>query len=647
MKLEDLTLGHQLPGFVVEIDRRSYEKVSGGRLVSDRGPTEVEAHHRIRMLGPGCWEFSLELTNRGAKEVVATRLDPVRLPLAEGLWHTSAYRSGWGDEFSPIFGSTHHDQRLQSRSGRSSNGMSPWLGIESPLGGLVATVAYSGNWHLDLLADRVLTAGIATWGFQTVLKPGASLTAPSVVVAMGPDLEEACFCLTEAVRTNWIPVSPYSATHPVEWNHWWPYEDAEVSEQVIRDNAAVAFDLGMEVATVDAGWFGRPDKTSDWQQERGDWSEVNTERFPGGLEQLGRDVRAAGPEIGIWIEAEAVGAKSQLRKNSPHLLAKARPGFRPDPSYRSMTVSIDPDDETFLGYVCLGNEAGRRFVADSLHQLVEKTGARWVKLDFNIDPDLGCVSSEHEHGEADGLLAHYQGLYRVLDEFRAQHPEVILESCASGGLRFDLGIARHVHRMFLSDPDYTDHHLQVFWGASRMIPPASILHWSWSQWRGGYPDARLDHLSLSDEDFVFLLRAAMPHNFGVSLRLSEFDSRRRELVAEAVKLFRTQVLDFVREASVRRLTAQPQRRGEGERCPAFQLSRSPDDHLVVAYRLDDAAVWTKVKLKGLDPGRNYVVSRITEVTRQWTLSGKELMAQGLDQTQLGVHRSVFFRVRSQ
>ena len=424
---------------------------------------------------------------------------------------TSAYRSGWGDEFSPIFGSTHHDQRLQSRSGRSSNGMSPWLGIESPLGGLVATVAYSGNWHLDLLADRVLTAGIATWGFQTVLKPGASLTAPSVVVAMGPDLEEACFCLTEAVRTNWIPVSPYSATHPVEWNHWWPYEDAEVSEQVIRDNAAVAFDLGMEVATVDAGWFGRPDKASDWQQERGDWSEVNTERFPGGLEQLGRDVRAAGPEIGIWIEAEAVGAKSQLRKNSPHLLAKARPGFRPDPS----------------------------------------------------------------------------------------------------------------------------------------IPPASILHWSWSQWRGGYPDARLDHLSLSDEDFVFLLRAAMPHNFGVSLRLSEFDSRRRELVAEAVKLFRTQVLDFVREASVRRLTAQPQRRGEGERCPAFQLSRSPDDHLVVAYRLDDEAVWTRVKLKGLEPGRNYVVSRITEVSQQWTLSGKELMAQGLDQTQLGVHRSVFFRVRSQ
>jgi len=154
MKLEDLTLGHQLPGFVVEIDRRSYEKVSGGRLVSDRGPTEVEAHHRIRMLGPGCWEFSLELTNRGAKEVVATRLDPVRLPLAEGLWRTSAYRSGWGDEFSPIFGSTHHDQRLQSRSGRSSNGMSPWLGIESPLGGLVATVAY------DLDADEFLSQGI-------------------------------------------------------------------------------------------------------------------------------------------------------------------------------------------------------------------------------------------------------------------------------------------------------------------------------------------------------------------------------------------------------------------------------------------------------------------------------------------------------
>ena len=183
---------------------------------------------------------------------------------------------------------------------------------------------------------------------------------------------------------------------------------------------------------------------------------VNRERFPSGLVALGERTRAAGGLPGIWIEAEAVGAASRLRAEHPELLASRMDGRRPDPSYRRQTVSLDPDDPTFLGYVCLGSEAGRAHVLASMDALVTTVGARWVKLDFNVDPDAGCTRTDHGHGAGDGLLRHYQGLYDVLDELRRRHPGLLLEACSSGGLRIDLGLARHVHAFFLSDPDHTE-----------------------------------------------------------------------------------------------------------------------------------------------------------------------------------------------
>ena len=158
--------------------------------------------------------------------------------------------------------------------------------------------------------------------FRSVdLAPGEAVTAPSVVLAAGPDLEGAALSLQAAVRDRWLPRTAFTDSVPVEWNHWWPYEDAEVTEAVIVANATVAGELGIPIVTVDAGWFGASDATSDWQEQRGDWHLVNRERFPSGLVALGERTRAAGGLPGIWIEAEAVGAASRLRAEHPELLA--------------------------------------------------------------------------------------------------------------------------------------------------------------------------------------------------------------------------------------------------------------------------------------------------------------------------------------
>ena len=582
----------------LEIDHKRHDGLDDLRVQStpDRTlatgtvtATSVAALWSARRIGAEqVWELGLELRNEGSSAVTITRMDPLAAHLDGGRWTTLAFHSAWGDEWRPVTGTTEYHQYLDSRSGRSSHGMSPWLGLEREGVGLVISPAWSGNWHISVDEGARVSAGISTWQFFVELQPGESVTAPSVVIAIGESRDAAATALTTAVGADWIPRSAASERLDVEWNHWWPYEDAEITEDIIWQNAQLAAELGIGFATVDAGWFGPADPATYWGDYRGDWDVVNTARFPSGLAALGDGIRAAGVRPGIWVEAEAVGYAARARVEHPEIMALAIDGRPHDPSYTVGSQGLDPEDPTFLGYVCLGSAAGREFVLERMSTAVTEMDAEWIKLDFNVDPDAGCTRTDHGHGAGDGLLRHYEGLYAVLDEFRARHPDVVFEDCSSGGLRIDLGIARHVHCFFLSDPDYTEHALQVLWGTSLLLPAVSILHWSWSQWRGDYPKAQLDFSALTDEQFATTLRAAMLHRFGISLRLPELRPSHAEVLRQHVAIYTDTIAGIVREGQLRRLTDQPQRGGVGERAPALQLS-SGDRHVFAQYVLPGGA----------------------------------------------------------
>ncbi len=643
-------------GFALEVDGATVLSGAGvgllevdGRLctpgTADAGGVTAEWSARA-IDGPGAWELAMTVTNGSAEVRRVSRLDPLAADVP-GVWAASFFRSAWGDEFRPEAGTSAEGVHLEVRSGRSAHGFSPWLGLEREGAALVVSPAWSGNWHIDLQGDGFqgdenhgdgrdgrgagavvprLTAGVSPWRFFVDLGPGESVAAPPVVIAAGRTLDEASETLTRAVGRAWIPRSAASEALDVEWNHWWPYEDVEVTEDIIWRNAEAAAHLGMGVATVDAGWFGNADAASDWQEQRGDWHHTNTARFPSGLRALGQGIRERGARAGIWIEAEAVGAGAQLRRAHAEVLARGGAGHERDGSYRVTTVSLDPAHPDFFGYVCMGSAEGRAHVAGAMAAVVRETGAEWVKLDFNIDPDSGCTRTDHGHGAGDGLLRHYEGLYAVLDAFRAAHPEVVLEACSSGGLRIDLGLARHVHCMFLSDPDYTEHALSVLWGASHLLPPAAILHWPWSQWRGDYEPSRLDFAALGPEEFDTLVRAALLHRFGVSMRLVDLSDEQRESLRVHTALFRDVLAPLVRDGVLRRLTAQPRRQGEGERAPAFQLT-SGDRSVLAAYRLPGGVTPDALRPVGLDPAQVYAVTDLGGGGSR-VLQGTDLLRNG-------------------
>ena len=585
------------------------------------------AWQAVQLSKHAVWEFKLSATNLSPDAISLSRLDSAALALQGGTWRVESFASAWGDEFRPKTATTAHDSFFGVRSGRSSHGESPivYFVRESDGYTVIVSPAWSGNWHIDVLAGGYVSAGISTWNLNLAIEPNETINAPSVVVAAGESKEIAQRNLQSTIRDNWLPRTKSTDSIPVEWNHWWPYEDAEVTQEVIIENAQLSQDLAIDAIVVDAGWFGESKLDTNWTDLRGDWSLVNLARFPDGLAKLGESILEMGKSPGIWIELEAVGAKSELRRSLPGAMARDDSGLRPDPSYRVGTVSLDPSDPGFLGYVCLGSPEGWAHTYNSVKAVVSTMQARWLKMDFNIDPGFGCTRTDHGHGAGDGLLRHYEGLYKLLDQIRSDFPELLIEACSSGGLRVDLGLAKHVHCFFLSDPDYTEHHLQVLWGTAHMLPPLAILHWPWSWWRNGYEPSQLDWSKVEVETFDVMMRAAMFHRIGVSYPLPKMPARLLERLGYHLEVFKQHVAPILATSNLVSLTDSPLRGNLGERNSVWQLTSNVEDevHLVLSMKLEESAAAARFTPTQLNGNREYDIVDL-ESRKAVSALGKEI-----------------------
>jgi alpha-galactosidase len=118
-------------------------------------------------------------------------------------------------------------------------------------------------------------------------------------------------------------------------------------------------------------------------------------------------------------------------------------------------------------------------MAGDMIRVVRDYGVDWLKWDYNIGYGLGCDASNHGHQSTDGHHAHTLGLYSVLEDLRESCPDLLIENCASGGHRVDLGTLRHTHTNWVSD--YTHRaancrqHAQ---GAGLFLPLSHLNTWA-------------------------------------------------------------------------------------------------------------------------------------------------------------------------
>jgi alpha-galactosidase len=412
---------------------------------------------------------------------------------------------------------------------------------------------------------------------------------------------------------------------PVCYNTWWPYEDKWINEEVFLENAREATAMGFTNTMLDAGWFGKSEKPDQrgnmpWYQKRGDWESENAALFPSGLAALRKKVQEeAGLPFGIWCEIEAVGSDAELKKKRPDLLAMK--------------------NGEILDYVCMGNAKAREWAHGIFRHLVEDYGAKWVKIDFNLDP-VNCDCTAHGHGKGDGLYAHYRGLYQFMDELRAKYPFLIIENCSSGGLRGDWGIMQHCHYYFLSDPDYTRHHLQCLWGALSHFHQSGLYHFiqsetvcthniAWDEHDEVYSVYKPITVSTPPAALDYMVRSCFIGALGVSHKLPLLPVWAKHRLKEHINFYRSISRDYILNGDCFRLTGQTSsHKGTGEAWCAFLLRADRDRSILVVLKSDGGVNETTIRLAGLEEEEWYKLT-FTDRDTCSENSGSSLMEQGI------------------
>lgn len=602
---------HQLTSHTTELTADGLRRTAYFRFL------DCTMNLKVEILGEedpelGVIKYTPVFSNSSKSTVRILQLDAgVALPKQEAVLHY--YTSDWGSEFVPMQKKLEGEFLFGSTSGRSSKGFDPWAGLSTGDGFTAAALAWSGNWTCMVSyeeASLCLSMGLSTDGFFTDVEPGGSFTGAGVYVACGADEEEACLRLRRYFRRR-LSMAGRLAELPLEYNTWWAYEDKCISEDVYQENAELAKELGCSYAMMDAGWFGGNEDGQSWVDKRGDWDVVNPRDFPSGMKSMCDRAKAAGMLPGMWCEIEAVGPLARLNETHPELLARR--------------------DGESLGYVCFGSEKTRRWAMETADKIAGEYGAKWIKFDFNLDPGKGCSDLSHGHGAGDGLYAHYMGYYQFLDELHRKYPDVVIENCSSGGLRMDIEMLSHTHWTHLSDPDYTEFHLQLYWGALSYLHQCACLHFSWSQVM--FCDHNLQiHNPLSADmprhRFDYMIRAVLMGVPGFSYRLPELPDWCRERLKEHMQFYKEIASSYIQDGDAYRLTRQPLAGGKGERWPAFLFVSSAGDGVLFAFRLEYAAEEADVRLLGLEGDAVYKV-RFTDSGACFERTGSELMQVGL------------------
>ena len=415
--------------------------------------------------------------------------------------------------------------------------------------------------HRRLLAAELLEPG------EVVIEPGARYTAPEVVLAWS---DRGLDGLSERFHPFVRALSP-SAHRPVVLNTWEAvYFDHDLDRLLPLVEAAA--DLGVERFVLDDGWFhGRTDD----RRALGDWT-VDPERWPAGLHPLADAVVTRGMEFGLWVEPEMVSPDSRLAREHPEwMLADSLAddaGHHP-PTWR------------FQHTLDLTIDAARSYVRDALSALLSEYPIAFLKWDHNRDQHAGSAA------------AHTRALYALIDELRAQHPAVAIESCASGGARVDLGIARRVHRFWTSDTNDALDRQRIQRYSGLLMPPELL---------GGHVGAPRAHITGRRHDLSFRLATALFGSAGIEWDVTAASNEDRAVLRDwvaTVKRFRGLVATGT---TVR--TDEP----TDDRYVHALVSPGADEALIALVTLATAAVAVPapLRLPGLDPNRRYRIEPV-------------------------------------
>ncbi|WP_197288543.1 alpha-galactosidase [Nocardia sp. NRRL S-836] len=345
-------------------------------------------------------------------------------------------------------------------------------------------------------------------GWHRVLVPGAEFRTVPVALACGTDGPDDAFAaLTRYRRASRRP-HPDHEHLPVVFNDYMNCLMGDPTTAKLLPLVDAAAEAGAEYFVIDAGWYA--EEAESWWDSVGAW-EASRTRFPGGLREVLDRIRDRGMVPGLWLEPEVIGVRSPLARTLPDEAFFRRAGVRVSDSGRH--------------HLDLRHPAARAHLDAVVDRLVGQWGVGYLKLDHNINPGSG-TSAEPAESPADGLLGHNRAHLDWLDGVLDRHPHLVLENCASGGMRMDHALLSRTQLQSTSDQQNLDRYAPIAAAAPAAVTPEQGAVWAYPQ-----PEDTLDEVA-------FTMASALLGRIHLSGKIADLAPDARALVHEALAVYR-------------------------------------------------------------------------------------------------------------
>ncbi len=406
---------------------------------------------------------SVKIVNNGKEDLMINRAMSMSVDMPDADYQSLQLSGAWSRERGVKVRELEPGLTgVSSMRGNSSHQHNPFLALKrkdtTEVSGRAYgfSLVYSGNFLAQAEVDNYqvlrVMLGINPFGFSWNLEPGEAFVTPEAVMVYsdeglnGMSLQFHRLYRKRLARGFWR-----DKERPVLINNWEATQFDYVEEDLLKF-AGKAKECGIELFVLDDGWFG---ERNDDKRGLGDWK-ANREKLPGGIEGLSEKIEALGMKFGLWFEPEMVNKDSDF--------------FRQHPDYIIQT----PGRSASHGRNQFVLDFSRKEVVDAvyeqMYELLSKARISYIKWDMNRSISE-CYSSAYPARRQGEIFHRYiLGVYDLHERLIQAFPELLIESCSSGGGRFDAGMLYYAPQGWVSDNSDAIERLKIQYGTSFVYP---------------------------------------------------------------------------------------------------------------------------------------------------------------------------------
>lgn len=546
---------------------------------------ELELLYTIFCKG-GIIARSARFTNHGSESIHLTKAMSLCMDLPDYNYDFLHFSGAWARE--RHLKTRKLEQGIQSVGslrGHSSHEHNPFIILKRPTAdefqgeAIGFSLIYSGNFlaqvEVDTHASSRVLLGIHPDTFDWKLESGESFQTPeAVMVYSDKGLNHMSQTFQKLYQKRLARGVWRDKARPILINNW-EATYFDFNEDKILEIAHKAKESGVELFVLDDGWFGG---RRNEHAGLGDWI-PNPDLLPHGIAGLSQKIEELGMKFGIWFEPEMINKDSDL--------------YRAHPDWMLQT----PQRNASHGRYQFVLDFSRKEVVDHIYQMMAKildeSHISYIKWDMNrsITECYSAILPADRQGEV--FHRYILGVYDLYERLTSQFPEVLFESCASGGARFDPGMLYYAPQCWTSDDTDAIERLKIQYGTSYCYPISSM---------GSHVSVTPNHQLARTTPLHTRANVAYFGTFGYELDLNKLTKEEQSEVKEQI-IFMKKYRQLIQFGTFYRLSSP----FESNITMWMVVSGDKTEAIVGWYKVLNTVndSYTRIQLKGLDPDLCY------------------------------------------